>query len=379
LSCYDNVVDRIVILGGYGTAGLAISNLLIRQAPVDLVLAGRDERKACTAAEQQDEKSAGGRVAGLRVDAGDRLALTKALEGARIVVVASSTIQYCANVAESALDAGVDYFDIQLSSRRKLECLKALAPRIERAGRCFITDGGYHPGLPAALVRYTALGFDELRAAVTASVMRLPWSTYKFSAASVEEFTEELKEHRPLFFKDGRWAENWAESRVFDFGPPFGKLRCAPMGLEELTELPATFQSLRETGFYANSFDGFTSNVVLPLGFVSLTYFPRVTPLFQRLFLWSIASFAKPPFGVVMIAESTGVKSGRPKRIHLRLAHEDSYVFTAAPAVACLNQYLSGAIHRTGLHWQANLVEPAAFLQDLQKMGLTAEVEESVD
>ena len=295
------------------------------------------------------------------------------------MVVASSTIEYCPNVAESALDAGVDYFDIQLSSRRKLVYLKALAPRIEKAGRCFITDGGYHPGLPAALVRHAAASFDELHSAVTASVMRLPWRRYKFSAASVAEFTEELKEYRPLFFRDRHWTESWAETRVFDFGSPFGKLRCAPMGLEELTALPDAIPPLRDTGFYANSFDAFTSNVVIPLGFVALTHVPKLTPLFGRLFTRSAACFAKPPFGVVMIAEASGVKGGSPKQMRLRLSHEDSYVFTAAPAVACLNQYLSGAIRRTGLHWQANIVQPAAFVQDLQKMGLTAEVKEFVN
>jgi saccharopine dehydrogenase-like NADP-dependent oxidoreductase len=28
------------------------------------------------------------------------------------------------------------------------------------AGRCFITDGGFHPGLPGVLVRYAAGFFD---------------------------------------------------------------------------------------------------------------------------------------------------------------------------------------------------------------------------
>lgn len=366
-------MGRVVVLGGYGTAGLAISNLLIRAAPVELVLAGRDGQKACTAAEHLNAGVAGGRVSGLRLDAGDRPALTRAIEAARIVVVASSTIPQCPNVAEAALDAGVDYFDIQLSSRRKLDYLKGLASRIERAGRCFITDGGYHPGLPAALVRYAALSFEEFHSAVTASVMRVPWQRYKFSPASVAEFTEELKEYRPLYFRDRRWAQSWAETRVFDFGSPFGKLRCAPMGLEELTTLPDAIPGLRETGFYANAFDAFTSNAVIPLGIVALTYVPKLAPLFGRLFLWSTTSFAKPPFGVVMIVEAAGVKGGRPEQVHVRLSHEDSYVFTAAPAVACLEQYLSGSIRRPGLHWQANLVQPVAFLQSLEKMGLTVE------
>jgi hypothetical protein len=76
-----------------------------------------------------------------------------------------------------------------------------------------------------------------------------------------------------------------------------------------------------------------------------------------------------------------GWREGRPPKAGAppALFHKDSYVLTAAPAVVCLNQYLTGAIRRTGLHWQANLVQLAAFVQDLQRMGLTAEVKEFVN
>lgn len=368
-------MDRIVVLGGYGTAGMAIARLLVREAPVDLVLAGRDERKAQTAAEYLSPLFIGGRVSGLRLDASDRAPLTKAMEGARIVVVASSTIDHCPVVAESALDAGVDYFDLQLSSRRKLDYLKQLASRIESAGRCFITDGGCHPGLPAALIRYARLSFDQLDSAITTSVIRMAWGRYQFSAASVAEFTEELKEFRPAFFKDGHWRESWTESLVCDFGAPFGKLRCAPMGLEELAALPGLIPTLREIGFYLNAFDAFTSNAVLPLGVGVVTYLPALSRLFQQMFVWSATTFAKPPFGMVMVTKATGVQNGRKKQLQIRLAHEDPYVFTAAPVVACLNQYQRGSIRRPGLHWQGNLVEPSAFFQDLTRMGLLLDVQ----
>jgi saccharopine dehydrogenase (NAD+, L-lysine-forming) len=356
---------------------MAIAELLGRETRVELVIAGRDERKAMAAAERLNAGRKEGQVSGIRADAADRSSLARALEGAAMVVVASSTIEHCSTVAEAALDAGADYYDLQLSSRRKLTALKALEARIESAGRCFITDGGYHPGLPAALIRYASLGFDEVHSAVAASVMRLPWRRYRFSDASLWEFMEEIRDHRPQYFEKGRWTENWSESRVFDFGPPFGKRRCAPMRLEELTTLPDEIPALRETGFFANSFDGLTSNVVLPLGFLTVNLFPRLSRQFGKILLRSMTAFAKPPFGVVMIVESQGKKDGQPKRTWARLAHEDSYVFTAAPVVACLRQYLSGAIRRDGLHFQGNLVEPAGFVRELERLGLRAVTSEA--
>jgi hypothetical protein len=37
-----------------------------------------------------------------------------------------------------------------------------MAAQIAAAGRGIITDGGFHPGMPAALVRYAAPCFDAL-------------------------------------------------------------------------------------------------------------------------------------------------------------------------------------------------------------------------
>lgn len=365
---------RVALLGGYGTAGGAVADALVRETEVDLVLAGRDAGRAAAAAQALNGKHGGGRVSGRRADASDRASLAEVLRGAQIVVVASSTMRDCACVAEAALDAGTDYFDLQLSSPRKLAILRALAPRIERAGRCFITDGGYHPGIPAALVRYVALRFDALDSAVTAGVFRLPWRQHHFSAASVQEFTGELREHRPAFFQKGYWQESWAETRSFDFGPPFGKQRCAPMALEELRQLTGATPGLRETGFFVNGFDDFTSNVVIPLGLLTVRSLPVLTRLFQWSFLWSVRKFAGPPYGAVMVVEAEGTQGGQRAQLRLRLSHEDAYVLTALPVVACLRQYLTGAIRRPGLHWQANLVEPVEFFEDLTRMGLRMEV-----
>jgi len=42
---------------------------------------------------------------------------------------------------------------------------------------CFIADGGFHPGLPAALVRYVAPHFDRLEKANVGSVINVDWAS----------------------------------------------------------------------------------------------------------------------------------------------------------------------------------------------------------
>ncbi|MDK1029872.1 MAG: hypothetical protein QGD96_11180 [Anaerolineae bacterium] len=53
----------------------------------------------------------------------------------------------------------------------------------------------------------------------------------------------------------------------------------------------------------------------------------------------------------------------------------DAYVLTAVPVVACLLQYLNGNIRRAGLWFQANLVEPKQFFDDIERLGVGINVQ----
>ena len=367
----------ILILGGYGNTGLLLARGLLEKSHVRLILAGRNLEKAEKAAAELGQTFGTHRVRGLPVDATDPEGLKKALEGVTLLLVASGTANHVKEVATAALEAQVDYLDIQYSTP-KLKILQSLRGEIEKAGPCFITEAGFHPGLLALLVRYGAGYFDQMDRAYVASVIRMNWDKIEASEGTVLEFIEEFKYFQSLYFKGGKWKlarmGGAIGARNFDFGKPFGSQYCVPMMFEEMRALPEMFPSLRETGFFVAGFNWFTDMVALPLVMMGLKILPqKAIKALGEFFFWSLKTFSRKPFGTVLKLEAEGQKDGVKKKLEVILSHEDGYVLTAQPVIACILQYLEGTIKKPGLHFMALLAEPKKLMEDMKDLGLSAE------
>ena len=365
--------QSILILGGYGNAGLTIARLLVNQTPIGMILAGRNGERAKRAAERLNAEFQTDSFSGMQVNAADKASLLHAFENIQMVVVASSTIEFTTLVAQAALEAGIDYFDVQISVTAKNKALEALRERILSSGRCFITDGGYRPGIPAAMVRYAAAQIPGLESAPVATVFQVNWKEREFASSTAAEFVDELTSFNPLVLKNGKWQRGkLSEMLPIDFGEPFGRKYCMPMFLEELRPLPELIPSLQETGFYSAGFGGVMDYGIVPLAFILLTIAPnRSRPWIARLVEWGLKHTTRPPYGGVLRMQAQG--AGR--RLLITVSHADSYVLTAAPAVACLLQYLDGSIQKPGLWRQATLVEPVRFFEDLTRLGVQVKKE----
>jgi saccharopine dehydrogenase (NAD+, L-lysine-forming) len=373
-------VKTLVLLGGYGNTGRALGRLLLEHTETRLVLAGRNPQKARAEAASWNERFPGERCRGMAADASDLESLRRVFEEADLVIVASSTSASAGTVAEAALEARADYMDPQYS-RSKLAVLRGLIPRIEAAGRCFITDAGFHPGLPAALIRFAARHFDHLRSARVGSVIQIDWNTLTFSDATLEELVNEFRDYQPQHYKGGRWhSMTFLESFSpvwMTFGHGFGRRYTMPMFLEELRPLPDLIPGIEEAGFFVGGFNWVVDWVIMPIGMGMLWLRPQSGGRpFGRMMAWGLRRFSKPPYGTMLQLEACGTRGATDSTLTVSLYHDDGYVLTAAPMVACLLQLLDGSARRPGLHFQALLPDPARLLEDMQRMGIEVMVTE---
>ena len=363
---------KLLLLGGYGNAGSPIAHLLLQETNLHIIIAGRSLNKAKIFAQELNELSETSRVTAGYADAADRDSLAIIFEEVDMVMVAASSTQFAENVIRAAIAAQIDYYDVQLSAKKKLAFLRDHAAKIAENELCFITDGGFHPGVPAAMVKYANQHFDHMDSAIVSAAFQLDWSELHFSDATLLEFADEIADYDATIFTEGKWQKS-SKYPKFEFGPWFGKKYGAPMMMEELRAVTDQIPSLRHTGFYIAGFNWFTDYAILPLLMIGTRLFGnKLNKPLGRLFGWSLKRFSKPPYGAVLQINASGVCDGQPSTFRMRLSHVDPYLLTAIPTVACLLQFLSQP-HRPGVFFQANFVEPNQFFNDLQRLGIKIE------
>lgn len=362
-------MDKILILGGYGSTGRLIARHLLEQSTVELVLAGRNLTRAQALAGELNATFTGGRVSAVTADAADPASLRAALTGVTLLIVASPTTQHTATVVRAALDAGADYLDVQLDAG-KLAVLQAQAAEIEAAGRCFITEAGFHPGLPSALVRLAAASLDQVETALTAGFLNMGHNLPYTEA--VDELMQAFVDYQAQVYKNGAWSKSSSyDMRTVDFGGQIGSRMCYSMFFEELRALPQLIPGLREVGFYISSTHWVNDWLITPIILVGLKIAPKrgLRPL-GRLMWWGMQTFHKPPYIVSLLVDAQGRQDGHPARLRASVSHPDGYELTAVPVVAALLQVLDGTMRKPGLWMMGQLVDPLRLCEDMRRMGV---------
>ncbi|MDD3566093.1 MAG: saccharopine dehydrogenase NADP-binding domain-containing protein, partial [Methanothrix sp.] len=245
-------IDNILVLGGYGGAGSAISRLILKMTPADLIVAGRREDRARGLAEALNREFSGDRATYTQADASDPPSLREAFRGADLVIDAATTVPFVEMTARAAIAAGSDWIDIHYP-QAGVAVLEGLRPEIEGAGLVFVTQAGFLPGLPSVLAQAAEGRFTRYRKAAAYVAMRTDFE----AGGAALEFVEALGEYSAEVFRDGRWRGAGARVvRKVDFGPPLGAKPCYPKPLAEMRGLPEMLR-VEELGAYVAGINRF--------------------------------------------------------------------------------------------------------------------------
>ncbi len=356
----------ILVFGGYGGTGKVFCRYLLKETSVNVIVAGRRLEKAEELADKLKKDFSPDRISVRHVDAADVESLHKAFHDIDFVLVAATTTKWAKQIAETALEANIDYLDIYFQ-QDVYPVLETMRQRIKDAGSCFITQAGFHPGLPAAYIRKGAQYFDRYNKANIAFAMNVRIE----KADSIYEIVDTFADYEPKYFKDGKWKiGTYKDALEIDLGRLFGVKKCIPLDMKEIEPLTEMF-GLQEVGVFTPGFNWFVDWFVFPFMMLSQKIKKGcLRDFWARMLIWGINRFSPDEEGVVFILEAEGEKDGRPKELRIFSEHSSGYDFTVIPVLACLNQYLDGAIRKPGLWMMGHIVDPDRLFGDMEKMGV---------
>ncbi len=358
----------IAVLGEYGQAGRSVVRHLLKHTDASIRICGRRLDKAEALQLDLHRTGAGERLTIYSADAADTASLRQAFTGTNLVIITLNTVIHTANIAQACLDADCDYFDIH-DPPEVIDHLRPFASRAEEAGRLFVTQGGFAPGIPAALVRMAASSFDRCLGCRLGLALSLKTAERYEQVYDVFDF---IVRTRPVTYKTGAWQEaSFKDRRVIDFGERFGRREAFPIDMVELHALPEQL-GIEELSIYGGSpnwfVDYLTSRLIGALHKIK----PRLGwPALAQLVFWMAKKMTNEPSGCSTVLDAWGTKKGRDRTARWVLDHEDNYSATAVAVTAFLNQYDAGAFDGIrGIRMMGHIIDPERSVQDLQSMGV---------
>ena len=357
----QQVSKRILLVGATGYAGRQLATYLLKHTDTTVILAGRSRTKLDELQSDLRLQNSAHRAEVFEFDADDFD--SAALTDVDLLVNASAKGPHNAALIQACLDHRADWIDMQMSN--ELESPPTvLRGKIERTGRCFVIQAGFHPGIIAPLVRYAGQQMDVMDSVIVGSVIRdktgLPYTS------GFSELVASFRDYKGEMYKDGQWQKlKYAGYPKINFEYGFGELLTYPVEMVELRRLTELMPDLTNTGFFVAGFNWFADYLVTPLIMLSSRIAPRLAEAsLGRLLSWSTKKFTRPPYGTVVQVDAEGQRDGRPARFRLSLFHEDAYVLTAVPTVAMIKQMLDGKI-KPGVQLMGLCCDPVQLLEDI--------------
>ncbi len=357
-------MKNIVILGGYGLAGLETAKLLIEHTDCNIILAGRNINKAIKAAQELNQAFNSNKVQGLMLNANNINDMAKKIKDYDLIIVSIPLATVGDNVVKAAIKAEIDYIDLNLNDQKQ-KTLKESAGIIKKKGLTFISEAGFVPGTPAFMLRLLNEKFDKMNEVTFSGY----FNEKEVSIGTCEDMIKEVST-KPLVLKDGKWIESSVMKSVdFDFGDKIGLKKCYPLRMVEIEDL-AVQMNLEKCGVYSAGIGGKAGLILVVWSMLKLYKKESSAKKGTKLLYKTVNKTRKPPYMTMVNAKGTGLVEGRKKDIALSLSHSDGWIGTAIPVTAFIFQMLNGTINKPGLYRMGELVNIDQFKNDLINLGM---------
>ncbi|GEM_PF-1404514 len=348
--------QKALIVGGYGTVGSVVSQILADSECITPVISGRSPARA---KELADKLSTQWRT----LDVQDEKSISAALDDIDVVVNCFSGpfTGFPLLLPETSARRGIHYLDVSGSFEYAERFLK-ISDLASQHNATLITALGANPGIPAIVLMKATDDFDTLESGKICFILGAGFEG--ISVSSLKELKHML-DVKPLIWKTSRWVEPRTSSAQEFVGEPFN--RQVYMGISltrDLLEVPA-LTGISELSFWSGSqFTGQGLAMILGLK-LGLTHNDTTAQLFLRL-LKSMGNSKDATSDALIKVLLTGLKQGVRQMMTINLYSAENYATALAPAIVC-QQIAEGKITRRGAFVPPQIVPAADFVQRLEK------------
>ena len=368
----ENTKKRVLILGGYGTFGARIAQMLNNEPDVQLIIAGRDKFKAELCASRLRD------ARGLRLER-DAIDLATRLESLH-----PDLLIHCAGPFQKQMDYRVPRACIQsrtpyldIADARRYVCdFNRLSTAAEAAGIPMISGASSLPALSSAVLKQIQL---ELPAIHTVDIAIAPAHRIERGLATVRAGFESLGEGFPLL-QNGQWRESFAGNhlRRVKLAHPVGERWLCDFDVPDLELCPRYLPQLQSARF-ATGVEPRTLQTGLVLcaqlarlGLPATN--PRLTRIGHRLAeLWP----GSGDHGGMLIRADGKNRSGNAESWQWQILglNGDGPWIPAAPAAAMARKLLQGECAQPGARAGWQLLSSEEILRELTPYSIVSAME----
>ncbi|MBB5210626.1 saccharopine dehydrogenase NADP-binding domain-containing protein [Microbulbifer hydrolyticus] len=338
---------RVLILGGYGTFGSRIAEMLASETGVHIILAGHDRFKAELLANRLYQQFPDTTFEGLRLDH-ESVNLTAQLRGLNLNLVihcAGPFQQQDYHVPNACIDNGIHYVDIA-DATTFVSDITTLNQRAKEAECTVISGASSLPALSSAVIQVLGEPFSRID---DIEITIAPAHRISRGFATVRAGFESLGKDM-LVLRDGRSVPSYcgAELRQITLGHPVGDRRVCNFDVPDLRLIPKHIPEIQNLRFGTG-----VQPKLLQRGLALCAWLARIRrpdaipdplPYLARLGHWLAARWPGGSDHGGMLVEIHGDIDGQSARGSWQILglNGDGPWIPAAPAVAMARRILRG-------------------------------------